>query len=83
MASPATEPRAADSPLVDCDVHQAWSDPEAITDRLPTRYRKNCGYTLPGSAWSNPHGLNRRDAIPADGGRPGSDPETLLEHHVE
>ncbi len=69
--------------LVDCDVHQSWADPDAIRERLPARFRENRGITLPGSAWSNPHGLNRRDAVPEDGGRAGSDPELLIDQHVE
>lgn len=83
MANATEESLESRSPLVDCDVHQAWADEAAIVDRLPDRYRENRGLTLPGVSWSNPHGLGRRDAVPEGGGRPGSDPDLLLEQHVD
>lgn len=51
--------------------------------RLPAGLRKR-GYLLPGhSGYASPIGVDRDDAAPPSGGKPGSDPDYLLEHHFE
>ncbi|MEM7576495.1 MAG: amidohydrolase family protein [Planctomycetota bacterium] len=68
--------------IVDADVHFA-SDVEAIVRRMPQPYRKR-GWLQPGgTGLANPVGFLRDDAVPPSGGRPGSDPGYMLEHHFE
>jgi len=69
--------------LIDTDVHHSYPSPAAIQKRLP-RFYQEAGLSMPGGRpWSNPHGVNRRDAKPPSGRSAGSDPAYLIEHHVE
>ena len=66
--------------MIDCDVHQNFN---RLSDLLPwvdTAYRDFVlhagfgGFELPDYlTWMHPHGTTRRDAVPPDGGVPGSD----------
>ncbi len=70
--------------MIDCDVHQnfdslsellPWIDP-AHRDYI--RHSGFGGFELPNYlTWTHPHGTTRRDAVPPDGGVPGSDYETV------
>jgi predicted TIM-barrel fold metal-dependent hydrolase len=66
---------------VDCDVHQA-EKPGAMDKHLP-RYFREMGYIIPGGPWNSPIGVMRADAKPRDGGPPGSDPQMILDHHMD
>ena len=52
--------------LVDCDVHSQILGDVRIADYLPDHYREQRGVSTPGSPWSNPHGVARRDVGPAE-----------------
>ena len=70
--------------MIDCDVHQNF---DRLSDLLPwvdPAYRDFVlhagfgGFELPNYlTWMHPHGTTRRDAVPPDGGVPGSDYETM------
>ena len=69
--------------MIDCDVHQnfnhlhdllPWIDPAHRDYVLHGGYG---GYSLPNYPWLHPSGFMRDDAVPPDGGVPGSDYETL------
>ncbi|MFB6135409.1 MAG: amidohydrolase family protein [Halobacteriaceae archaeon] len=53
--------------LVDCDVHSQVLGDVPIEEYLPEHYRERRGVNTPESSWSNPHGVARRDAQPAEG----------------
>jgi uncharacterized protein len=70
--------------VIDCDVHQnfnrvsdllPWVDPAHRDYFLHAGFG---GFELPNYlTWMHPHGTTRRDAVPSDGGVPGSDYETM------
>lgn len=70
--------------LVDVDVHQTWSSADEFLQYLPDHFRDR-GITAPGDpGWMNPiavEGLGRTDAVPEDGGTPGSS-FSLLEEQL-
>ena len=66
--------------LIDCDIHSDVLGDVRIADYLPEHYRNQRGVDTPGSAWSNPHGVVRRDAKPADG---QTAYEKLCEQHFD
>lgn len=68
--------------IVDTDVHNALTD---VTDYLPASWRarwREAGYGV-GGLYHNPRGVPRRDATPPDGGPPGSDPQFLIDDHLD
>lgn len=68
--------------LIDADVHHAPDHNEVIR-RMPAALRKR-GWLTPGAVgYNNPHSVDRTDARPPSGGKPGSDPDYMLEHHFE
>lgn len=68
--------------IIDCDIHQTWTDPEEINRRLPLAMRR-LGYALPGGNWSSPIGVNREDSRPPEGGPPGSSPGWMKKQWLE
>ncbi len=69
--------------LIDTDVHHQWRHFDEVARHLP-RFWRETGLSMPaGSGWSNPHGVNRRDAAPDDGGPAGSSVAKLCEHHID
>jgi predicted TIM-barrel fold metal-dependent hydrolase len=70
--------------VIDCDVHQNFN---RLSDLLPWIDPAHRGYILHAGfggfelpnylTWMHPHGTTRRDAVPPDGGVPGSDYETM------
>jgi len=71
-----------DLAVIDCDVHHMWARNEDITQFLPDHYEYR-GFNVPQNPWPSPVGLMRDDAWPEDGGLPGSDPETMIEQHLD
>lgn len=67
--------------LVDCDVHQRWSDPNEIAEYLPPRYRDR-GVVFPRILYQNPGGWYRGETVPEDG-EPGEDAENIKEHLLD
>ncbi len=68
--------------LIDTDVHHA-PDHQEMLKRMPAALRKR-GWVAPGSVgYRSPIGVDRSDAVPPQGGQPGSDPDYLLEHHFD
>tara|TARA_R100000027_G_scaffold67677_1_gene67663 strand:+ start:10102 stop:11205 length:1104 start_codon:yes stop_codon:yes gene_type:complete len=69
-------------PIIDADVHHA-PDPAGIKKHMPRALAER-GLIVPGAqGYRNPHGVDRRDAVPPGGGKPCSDPAYALEHHFE
>ena len=69
--------------LIDCDVHQYWNSPQDIIKYLPKAFHER-GINLPNDlGLINPHGVLRRDAVPASGGLPGSCPLTMREQLLD
>lgn len=68
--------------LVDADVHHA-PDQEQILKRMPAALRKRGWQAAGMPGFGNPHGVLRVDANPPKGGKPGSDPDFMLEHHFD
>ncbi len=81
-SSEETETQSQGVSLIDCDVHPYHVE-EALLEYLPERYRDQMGFTLPMGQWANPHDGFRGDAVPEDGGIPGSDPKLLYEDVIE
>jgi predicted TIM-barrel fold metal-dependent hydrolase len=52
-------------PIVDCDLHIP-TDEEAVAERMPEPFRSK-GLAGPGSGYSSPIGVTRRDAVPEGG----------------
>ena len=75
-----TKPR-----LIDADVHNNLP----ANDLLPhlssywCEVVKTRGVGVPGVLSSSPIGVLRSDAVPPDGGAPGSDPHFLAQHHLD
>ena len=69
------------SMIIDCDVHQDWTNEEEISQYLPEPFADR-GITTPGGrGWTSPrgeHGFLRDDAAPSEG-PPGSNYELLAE----
>lgn len=74
--------RSGEGPsLIDCDIHQRWKDEEEVIQYLPDRY-KDRGLQSPAILYDNVAEFSRRDAIPDDGGKPGSDLGKMKSHHL-
>jgi uncharacterized protein len=71
--------------VIDCDVHHAWRRSEDVLPYMSSEWQAHVKGPGPAgllpisapSTFQNPQGGNRDDAIPASGGPPGSDYETL------
>jgi len=68
--------------VIDCDVHP-YHVADEIIEYLPDDLREQMGFALPHGTLSNPHDGFRGDAVPEDGGIPGSDPNLLYKDVVE
>jgi predicted TIM-barrel fold metal-dependent hydrolase len=68
--------------LVDTDIHQSWKDEDELVAYLPDHWQDR-GIDVPESHWHQPVGYLRDDAHPPNGGLPGSDPEYLIEQHMD
>lgn len=71
-----------ESLIIDCDVHPVLRKNDELLSYLPEHFH-NLGVFFPSGYWSSPIGVFREDARPPDGSPPGSDPKTVIEHHVE
>ena len=70
--------------MIDCDVHQNLDHVRDLLPWIDPAYRDYFlhagfdGFELPNYfTWVQPHGFNRDDSVPPDGGMPGSDYETM------
>ncbi|MDP9477148.1 MAG: amidohydrolase [Actinomycetota bacterium] len=70
--------------MIDCDVHQNFSRLRDLLPWIDPGHRDFVlhagfgGFELPNYlTWMHPQGTTRRDAVPPDGGVPGSDYETI------
>ncbi len=69
--------------LVDADVHQAPRHPDDIRRYLPAYFREVPLGDGAGSPWASPIGVNRADALPSEGGPPGSSPQHMARQHLD
>lgn len=70
--------------IIDCDIHIAFNDTD-LMPYLSNAWRAKLKETGPGrlgAGYTNPVGVNRRDAIPPGGGKPGSDPDHVVEQLI-
>ena len=67
--------------IIDADVHHQYPSGSALAKYMPDG--DPAPYYTIGGAISSPHGAYRRDSIPPGGGSPGSDPEWMVEHHLD
>lgn len=74
--------KTQDVTLVDCDIHQHWESVDEILPYLPRRYEQY-GVNLPSLMYTNPGGVMREDAVPEDGGTPGTTPENVKAHILD
>jgi len=56
--------------LVDCDIHSGNVGGMDLEPYLPDHVRETKGTDTPGSSWTNPHGVNRRDIGTGDAETP-------------
>jgi uncharacterized protein len=75
--------------MIDCDVHQNFNSLKDLLPWLDPAFRGHVehggyqGFELPNYPWVHPHGFMMGDAVPANGGVPGSDYETLREQLLD
>jgi predicted TIM-barrel fold metal-dependent hydrolase len=75
--------------MIDCDVHQNFGSIDELLPYLPEVHREHilhagyAGISFPQYPWAHPEGFMRRDAVPPDGGPPGSDYGTLREQLLD
>jgi len=76
--------------MIDCDVHQNFNRLSDLLPWIAPAHRDYVlhagfgGFELPNYlTWMHPHGTTRRDAVPPDGGVPGSDYETMREQLLD
>ena len=67
--------------IVDCDIHQSWTNPEEVSRRLPAAFRQP-GWTMPGVLLPSPVGVLRHDAVGPNGEEAGSSPEVMIRQHL-
>jgi len=67
--------------IIDCDIHQSWTNGNEITKRLPAAFRQR-GWTLPGVLLPSPVGVLRDDAVGPNGEEAGSSPEVMIRQHL-
>lgn len=68
--------------LIDCDVHHA-PDMSEVMKRMPAALAKKGAAPLGATGLVSPIGVDRHDAGPPGGGKPGSDPAFMIEQHFE
>ncbi|WP_102349017.1 amidohydrolase family protein [Bacillus sp. Marseille-P3661] len=73
--------------LIDCDLHNALRDPKDLLPFLPKVWHQQwleVGVdAVEGAKSYTPVGLYRKDAAPAPGVKPASDPHFVLKHHMD
>lgn len=75
--------------MIDCDVHQNFNQLRDLLPWVDPPFRPYLehggynGYQLPNYPWVHPGGFMMGDAVPAAGGVPGSDYETLREQLLD
>ena len=75
--------------MIDCDVHQNFDDVRDLVPWLDPAFRDYVlhggygGYSLPNYPWLHPSGFMRDDAVPPDGGVPGSSYPLLREQLLD
>ncbi len=70
---------------IDADVHNAIARPQDMLPYLPRVWHEQWLSVGPGysGGWHSPVGVMRKDAVPPNGGTPGSDPQHMLKHHLD
>ncbi|MBP1994295.1 amidohydrolase family protein [Paenibacillus eucommiae] len=71
--------------LIDTDVHNALRSAKDLLPFLPKVWHSqwiSSGIGV-GAVYTSPIGGSRKDAVPEQGGSPGSDPHFLLKHHMD
>ncbi len=75
--------------MIDCDVHQNFNSLRDLEPWLDPAFRDYVdvggygGFTLPNYPWVHPSGFMMGDAVPEDGGVPGSDYQTMREQLLD
>jgi predicted TIM-barrel fold metal-dependent hydrolase len=71
--------------IIDSDVHNAIRQPKDLIPYLPRAWHEQWLSSGPGygGGWYSPIGVMRKDAVPDDGGMPGSDPGHMIRHHFD
>jgi predicted TIM-barrel fold metal-dependent hydrolase len=71
--------------IIDTDVHNSVRSKADLLEYLPKVWHAQ--YMTVGSGMANlfptPIGVMRKDAVPDQGGSPGSDPQFMIKHHLE
>lgn len=67
--------------ILDADVHHQYRSLEDLAPYLPDGNADP--YYTHGSGLHNANGAYRLDAVPPGGGTPGSDPQFVIEHHLD
>jgi len=74
-------------PLIDADVHNAFTDSRAelrpFLPRLWQEFADRHGIAVPPAGYVSPVGVQREDARPPSGGLAGSDPDHLVRDHLD
>jgi predicted TIM-barrel fold metal-dependent hydrolase len=70
-----------DQGIIDSDLHHHYPSASALAEYLP-EHDPAPYYTL-STGLPNPRGAFRDDAVPPGGGPPASDPQFVIEHHLE
>lgn len=75
--------------MIDCDVHQNFTSIKEFFPYLSEYYQDlitragYAGLTFPSYPWFHPEGFTRRDAVPPDGGPPGSNYEMMRQQLLD
>ncbi|MFD0712251.1 amidohydrolase family protein [Paenibacillus sp. GCM10027626] len=72
--------------IIDCDVHNALKSHLDLLPYLPEHWKKRVideGLGLMYSGYYSPVGVGRADAVPANGGPVGSDPDFIISQLIE
>jgi uncharacterized protein len=69
--------------IADVDVHHQYPSLAALDPYLPDGYRGSIYIPRGGNGGGNPRGGMRKDAGTPTGGIAGSDPEYMVEHHLD
>lgn len=67
--------------IVDCDIHQNWSDPALLNKRLPAYFRES-HFHLAGMDTPSPVGVIRQD-VTKNGISAECDPDAMREQHMD
>jgi len=68
--------------IIDCDVHQCWTNPHEVQSRLPAAFRQP-GWVMPGMDLPNPMGVQRADAVGPGGEEAGGSPGMMIRQHLD